>query len=467
MDIAVFLRDGNKLVRKDDTHIIQQQPHKRFCRIVFPGPDVVDRLAIDQHPRIVRVLLCGDICHFFQDCFIPPELIAVVRLHPMDRVFRDLGMNTPDKADIVILPVQLRRALADNQLVVIPEPFVFFPELFQDLDSPLLPVGVSVLRDHQEHMPVTHLEQRRFPVIGFRHMPDQGPHFFGQGCTALIQFPHVEAQEQVLPLLLITVVDEVVQAPQIVGSQQRIVGVRVQQIHHRDQRKEEGGRCVGRLHPEPGSREDDYGNHRHAEEADHHLPVQPPAHPDQQYREQQNKQHIADCKDRGAFKGNHSVHDVHCPAGKDADGIRYGEGNEQGCRDEDIRFSPLPAQRRGFAGIDHILMQDRKKQRVIDSPQRIEHCPGQIRIPVHQIVEGQIRERGDDQHIQHRGKDAETLHPHLEGNGQQYEHNEADCQNRDFAGSEILLQLYRSLHPGGTPLCPISGRTRFCLSQDF
>ena len=63
-------------------------------------------------------------------------------------------------------------------------------------------------------------------------------------------------------------------------------------------------------------------------------------------------------------------------------------------------------------------------------------------------MEQQIRRGGADQHTKHGCKDPEGLHPDLEGDDQQHEHDETDRQYGNLTGWIILFQSHLSPHDG-------------------
>ena len=178
MNIAVFFRQGNELIRKYNPQFIVLQAHQRFRRVILSDPDVVYRLAVYQHPRIARIPLCGNVRQFLQDDFILAVFVQVVRLNPVNRVLRNPGMNAANKTDVFVFPAQFLRAVPDDNFIVIAEMLIFNSKLLQDSSGSFFIVRVPANRNHQHHMAVAHLEKRGTPVIGFRHMTDQGAHLF-------------------------------------------------------------------------------------------------------------------------------------------------------------------------------------------------------------------------------------------------------------------------------------------------
>ena len=218
------------------------------------------------------------------------------------------------------------------------------------------------------------------------------------------------------------------------------------QIHHRNQGKQKGGRRVGGLAAHPGNKQQQFGNSHHAEKTVHHPLVQPVTHPDQQHQKHHHKSNVSRHKDSGSLKSNLPVDNMHGASGINAGHIRRGEKDQHGRRQKNIGLPCLCGQVGNLAGIRAVMVQKAEQQHVVNASQAVHQGSGRVRMDGDDMVQNQIRAGGHDQHAQHRDKNPEALHPYLEGDEQEHQHDKANPQHGNLAGEVILFNLHRSRH---------------------
>nr|AHF23822.1 hypothetical protein [uncultured bacterium Contig1767] len=446
VDKPVLFRQRDKAVRINEAFLRQVQPHQRLRGIVLPGADIQHRLAVNQHPRIIQVLLPGNIRQLMQDRFILPEFVDVVRLHPVDRVFRNPGMDAPDKADIFVVPVQFRCRLADHNFVIQLEVLIFLVERPQDRFGPRLIVRVPLLPDHHQQVAVSDPEHNGRAEILRRKTADDRLQVAGHLACGLIQLPHVEAQVQICLAFIVAVADQAFQSAQVIGSQLRVIGIGMQQVHNGNHREEEGGGRKRILSVQLGN-----GEHRHGEdhghvETVHHPTVQMVAHLDHQHGQHHDEQPVSDHEYPVPAGGSRAVSQLYPAAGEIDKELRSQHHKDQHPADGMVYLPFLLRQAGDLADVGSELIQHEQQQPVIQALEPVEQSGRQVWPVFQQGMEGYVGCRRGHQDADQGKEHPERPGAHLEGEEQQNQHNGTDPQNHQVACIHILLQLKRLWH---------------------
>ncbi len=201
-----------------------------------------DRLAVGQHPGIVRIVPAADVGQLPQDVFAAVEPEDVLRRYTVDSVLRNLPVDIPDQAGIFVLPADLFHGLADDDFVVVMEALVLLVESGQDVLDPLLIVVVPGLGNQQHQMAVADLEQDAAAEIIRREPADHRLHVFRKHLPFPVEFRQEEAQVYERLVMRMHIADHVLHGAAVHRAEGRVEGIGMHDVHHRDNREQEGNR---------------------------------------------------------------------------------------------------------------------------------------------------------------------------------------------------------------------------------
>ena len=358
----------------------------------------------------------------------------------MHGVFIHGALDTPDQTGIFIFPADLVNGFADDNLEGLLKMLIFFPEAGQYALNPFFKVRVAVLGHHQDDVAVADLKKEgtfeEIRGISADDRADFGRQFF----PFLIEFGNEEAEKNKVCPAAVHLPDHVLHRVDVHRTQRDIVGDRVENIQHGDDRKHKGHRRQGRAAQSELAEAEQNGNGHRPVDAVHDTAEQPVMNTVQQSRQQNDKQTIADQIDIRAPENAAVLRKTEAGAGKRADDVdRDDPDKQQG--GENGNEARLPAlQPRNLDGIQCKEEKHAVQHRLIEHPRDINPDPESRRIIAQQRMIHDVDQCGDYQRDKNVRKNTEAARPADIRGQQQNNHDEAYGDNRHIPRRCIVIK---------------------------
>ena len=290
--IFLFLGQRNELVGEYDARFVKLQAHECFCGVEITGLHILDRLAVDQNPRIIRIMLFIDVGKLVQDILIAMEGMDVFRDDPVNRALGHRPVNARNIVYGFARQADFIDGFPDHDFVIIAKLLIKREKGIKHFLDSLFIIRVLFLGEDEHHMAPADRKQPHLSEEPESKLPYEPFHFVGDLLPLLIQLPHVQAHEHKVLFLLAAILHHILQRPDIVGTQLSVIRVGMQDVHHGDHRQLQARDRKRALAHHSLQQEQQEGNAHGPVKADHDRAEQDIAHPCHKKKAQYEKADI-------------------------------------------------------------------------------------------------------------------------------------------------------------------------------
>ena len=205
MNISIFFRKTNKLIRIYHSGILKLKSHKRFSGIISSGLYIEYRLAVSKHSRIPRIAAPAYICKLLQNVFIFLEKLHVFITYLMEGILSHILINVLKEVYIIIFHTDLVLAETVNHLKIISVLLIFYHKRTDDSVKCILISLIVRFLSHKYHMTCTYLEKHCALEKCSCKLSDDRLQLLRECLSLLLELLHVKAHNDKSILLLIII----------------------------------------------------------------------------------------------------------------------------------------------------------------------------------------------------------------------------------------------------------------------